>query len=270
MTTHNDVRVYFQSHGFQGCDKRWLVNGDHYATASDTAPTTNWYKLPNMTVVVEHPDGTLLFDASNPRDWRERWRGTSIDENFPYEDVADDQYFDESLGRLGIATEDLSALILSHLHYDHAGNLNLLADAGVRSIVQKAELDGAMAINGAYEGAFIKADYENAPMDTIEGDVEILPGVTLLSLPGHTWGTMGLLVEFANDRPLLYTGDAVYMAESYGPPAVGSPIAWSSLDWLESVEKVRAIAERTNARVVFGHDYNMVTEDLLLAPKYYS
>jgi len=107
VTTHNDVRVYFQSHGFQGCDKRWLVNGDHYATASDTAPTTNWYKLPNMTVVVEHPDGTLLFDASNPRDWRERWRGTGIDENFPYEDVADDQYFDESLGRLGIATEDL-------------------------------------------------------------------------------------------------------------------------------------------------------------------
>ena len=63
-----------------------------------------------------------------------------------------------------------------------------------------------------------------------------------------------MLVELPKSGNVLITSDAVYRGESWGPPAVGSAIAWSSLAWEASVEKLRRIAAKHDARVLFGHD----------------
>ena len=83
---------------------------------------------------------------------------------------------------------------------------------------------------------------------------EIVPGVSVIQTPGHTWGTMSLRVDLPNEGTKIFTSDAVYMEESYGPPAIGAAIVWSSLDWLESVEKLRRIEQETGAEMIFGHD----------------
>jgi glyoxylase-like metal-dependent hydrolase (beta-lactamase superfamily II) len=53
---------------------------------------------------------------------------------------------------------------------------------------------------------------------------------------------------------MIFTSDAVYMKASYGPPPVGAAIVWDNQAWLRSVDKLRGIAERTDATLVFGHD----------------
>jgi glyoxylase-like metal-dependent hydrolase (beta-lactamase superfamily II) len=53
---------------------------------------------------------------------------------------------------------------------------------------------------------------------------------------------------------MIITSDAVYMGDSYGPPAVAAAIVNDLNAFYESVEKVRGIAEKSNATIVFGHD----------------
>jgi len=67
---------------------------------------------------------------------------------------------------------------------------------------------------------------------------------------------------------MIFTSDAIYMRDSYGPPPVGAAIVWDSQAWLRSVEKIRSIAEQTNGTVVFGHDAVQIHE-LRRAPDAY-
>jgi glyoxylase-like metal-dependent hydrolase (beta-lactamase superfamily II) len=78
--------------------------------------------------------------------------------------------------------------------------------------------------------------------------------VRVIATPGHTWGTLSLQVDLPESGTTIFTSDAVYMGESWGPPAIGAAIVWDSVRWLESVEKLRNIAQATDATVIFGHD----------------
>src|SRR5436853_160283 len=97
-------------------------------------------------------------------------------------------------------------------------------------------------------------------------DTEIMEGVRLFEAPGHTWGTMCLMVDLPNTGTMIFTSDAAYMRESYGPPPVGAAIVWDSLGWLDSVERIRSFANMRDATIIFGHDPKPINE-LRLAPE---
>jgi N-acyl homoserine lactone hydrolase len=56
--------------------------------------------------------------------------------------------------------------IMSHLHFDHAGNLRTFARNGTRLICNDKEYEFANGFDGAFKGAHLKSDYEgtNATM----------------------------------------------------------------------------------------------------------
>lgn len=54
---------------------------------------------------------------------------------------------------------------------------------------------------------------------------------------------------------IIFTSDAVYIGDSYGPPPTPAAMVTDDLAaWYTSVEKIRGIAERTDSQVIFGHD----------------
>src|SRR5262245_33746481 len=63
------------------------------------------------------------------------------------------------------------------------------------------------------------------------GDQEILNGVEVVSLPGHTPGTTGVLLHLEHTGAVFLTDDAMYTHETYGPPAVGTPMTWDVPRW---------------------------------------
>ena len=75
-----------------------------------------------------------------------------------------------------------------------------------------------------------------------------------MSLPGHTPGQMGLMVNLDTTGWVMLTSDALYLHESYGPPAVGSPIVWESEKWRTSVDRIRTLAIEHEAFIFPGHD----------------
>lgn len=254
--------------GAMSCDLTWLLlkPGRCLRSRADREKPVEWYPCTTHAVVVETPEGALLWDTSCPRDWETRWAPTGFQEFFPYDNVSDDEYLDARLRQLGLEAGDIDILIMSHLHFDHAGNLRTFAGTGARLICNDKEYEFATGFDGLFMGAHLKTDYEGIKFETVSGDTEIVPGVTVLETPGHTPGCMSLQLDLADTGTMIFTSDAVYMKASYGPPAVGAAIVWDNQAWLRSVGKLRGIAERTNATMVFGHDPDQIGE-LRIAPE---
>jgi glyoxylase-like metal-dependent hydrolase (beta-lactamase superfamily II) len=256
------MKMHVIDNGSMHCDLTWLVlqGGFTLATRSEPALPRQWVECPTYTVLIEHPDALILWDTSVPSDWETRWAIAGSQEFFPYDAATADQRFPNALEKRGYDFAAIDILVQSHLHADHTGHLREIADAGARVICSQDEYDGAMGFDGPVQGVHIKSDYEGIAFETIAGDEEIVPGVRLVQAPGHSWGTCALQVDLPRSGTILVTSDAVYRAESWGPPAVGSAIAWSSRAWESSVEKLRKLASRTDARVIFGHDALQMAE----------
>jgi glyoxylase-like metal-dependent hydrolase (beta-lactamase superfamily II) len=148
---------------------------------------------------------------------------------------------------------------MGHLHTDHAGGLRLFQDANVEIVVHENEYNHVQAMESDSENFFAKVDfaffdYTDKPT-TVSGDsVELTRDIRLVSLPGHTPGQMGMLIHLETTGWVLLTSDALYLHESYGPPAVGSPITWEREAWASSVETVRSVASEHEALIFPGHD----------------
>jgi N-acyl homoserine lactone hydrolase len=241
--------------GSMSCDLTWLLlkPGRSIRPRGERDKPVEWYPCTTHAVVVETPEGTMLWDTSCPRDWETKWVPTGLQEFFPYDRVTEEQYLDQRLGQLGIAPENLDMVVFSHLHFDHAGNAKMFAN-GPRLVVNDKEEQWCFSYEGPFNGAHLKADSEGLSFETVSGDTEILPGVTLIEAPGHTPGTMAMKVDLADTGTMIFTSDAIYMGDSYGPPATPAAIVNDLSDWYASVEKLRGIAEQSNAQVIFGHD----------------
>jgi glyoxylase-like metal-dependent hydrolase (beta-lactamase superfamily II) len=242
--------------GSMSCDLTWLLlkPGRNIKPRTRKNEPVEWYPCTTHAVLVETGEGTLLWDTSCPRDWESRWEPTGLQEFFPYDQVTEEQYLDARLGQLGVSPEQIDYVVLSHLHFDHAGNVRMFAGTGAKLVCHEKEKDFAFGFDGLFTGAHLKTDYEGLDFETVTGDTEFLPGVTLIEAPGHTPGTMALKVELPETGTMLFTSDAIYMGDSYGPPATPAAIVNDLTAWYGSVEKIRGIAQQTDATVVFGHD----------------
>jgi N-acyl homoserine lactone hydrolase len=85
----------------------------------------------------------------------------------------------------------LTRVVLTHLHFDHAGGLSLIPD-GVPVVVQRAEWEAGQDPAGIERNFFLPRDYAEAPANLVlvDGDHDLLGdgSVELLSTPGHTAG----------------------------------------------------------------------------------
>ena len=178
--------------------------------------------------VVHHEDGPILFD-------------TGIGVGNPYIDTHYRPKITElphALRRVGLAISDLVAVVISHLHFDHCGQMR---DLDIPTYVQDAELEAS-----AEEGYTVSEWATIAPelVRTLHGDTEIASGVTALATPGHSPGHQSLLVELG-DHLILLGAQCAFGAEEL---LTGSPVASNlhSSDWAaaaaSSLERIRSLA----------------------------
>ncbi|MBI2780304.1 MAG: MBL fold metallo-hydrolase [Chloroflexi bacterium] len=110
------------------------------------------------------------------------------------------------------ATVDLVAM--SHLHFDHAGGL-LRADGSkafprARIVAQRAEweiaLDDNSRIVASYDQPELRLVHEWGSEDAVDGETELLPGVSVIRTGGHSKGHQAIVVRGTN-RTLAFFGD---------------------------------------------------------------
>lgn len=97
----------------------------------------------------------------------------------------------------GVAVEDLSIVINTHLHFDHAGgNTSVNGDGkaaptfpNARYLVSKAELDHAQAPSERDRASYFPENWQplidNGQLETIDADYQVVPGLKMETHPGH-------------------------------------------------------------------------------------
>ncbi|MQA14708.1 MAG: MBL fold metallo-hydrolase [Pseudonocardiaceae bacterium] len=214
-----------------------------------------WYQCPAMAYVVEHPQGRILFETGVSPQWREEWP-EEWKALAGWDEIKPGDFLEAKLKSVGLGPEDFRYVVMGHMHIDHAGGLRLFEDADVDILIHEDEYRGVAQLEES-AAAVSLADFAILPRKRptlVYGDEEIMEGVRLLSLPGHTWGTMGMLVQLAHTGAIMFTTDALYHHEAYGPPPVGSGVTMFPDKWQRSMEKVYRYAQTHEALVVPGHD----------------
>lgn len=268
------IKAYILDNGYMELDENLMVNQSTLATANNKQRLNNWIKIPIYCVLVQHPaKGWILFDTGcNPKGMNSDYWPFNLKNGSPWY-YNDQQLLINQLALLGLKASDIGTVILSHMHLDHAGGLELFKDTA-DVYVSKADFSKALfSVHATQEpenhGSYVKGDVETEvkKYHFVTKDFEIAPGVEVINLPGHTPGVLGLVLHL-DSQTLIFPSDAVYTAKNYGPPAKIAGIVWDTLEYTDSVEKVREIQEKYDAKVMFSHDIKQFST-FKLAPDYY-
>jgi glyoxylase-like metal-dependent hydrolase (beta-lactamase superfamily II) len=169
-----------------------------------------------------------------------------------------------SLARHGVRPADVDLVILTHLHFDHAGGATapgpggepLPAFGNARYLVQQRDLDNARNPHLRERASYQPKNWEPLEaagiLDTVAGAAEILPGISVRPVPGHTAGLQAVTVA-GGGRRLLYLADLIPTSHHIQP-------AWVmgyDMDVATCVdERIRILEEAadTGTVLVFEHD----------------
>jgi N-acyl homoserine lactone hydrolase len=257
-------KLYVMDNGRMKMDKNWMIAMHNPATIQNPNIPNEMVEFPIYTVLIDHPEGKILFDtACNPNSMGPSGRWAEITQSqFPWT-ASEECYLHHRLEQLKVRPEDIKFVVASHLHLDHAGCLEMFTNATI--IVHEGEFNGALQTYARNQkaGAYIWADIDawiknNLQWRTLKRDednVLLAEGVRVLNFgSGHAWGMLGLYVELPEKGNIILASDAIYTAESYGPPVKPPGIIYDSVGFVKTVERIRRIAHETKAEVWFGHD----------------
>jgi N-acyl homoserine lactone hydrolase len=107
----------------------------------------------------------------------------------------------DALKKLGLAPRDIEIVIVTHLHFDHIGLGHLYANA--RFIVQKKELEYARKPHPIDAGTYNRSLFDNLKFEVIDGEKEIVPGVSVFPSPGHTPGGQSVMVKTSAGKAVI-------------------------------------------------------------------
>lgn len=108
---------------------------------------------------------------------------------------------EDGLAKLGLTPEDIKIVILTHLHFDHVALAYLYKKA--RFIVQKKELDYARNPHPLDALYYDSSTFEGLNLEVIDGDKEVIPGVSVFLTPGHTPGGQSVEIETAAGEAII-------------------------------------------------------------------
>ncbi|WP_152393146.1 AhlS family quorum-quenching N-acyl homoserine lactonase [Paenibacillus guangzhouensis] len=257
-------KLYVIDNGRMRMDKNWLIAMHNPATINNPHAPTQFVEFPIYTVLIDHPEGKILFDtACNPNAMGSEGRWSEYTQQaFPW--IASEEcYLHNRLEQLHVRPEEIKFVVASHLHLDHAGCLEMFTNATI--IVHEDELNGTLQsyARNEKEGAYVWADIDawiknNLQWRTVKRDednLQLAEGIKIINCgSGHAWGMLGLHIEMPETGGIILASDTIYTAESYGPPVKPPGILYDSVGYRHTVEKIRAIAARTASQVWFGHD----------------
>jgi len=225
------------------------------------ADERNRIQLALRCLLIEHDAGPVLIDT-----------GAGNKENAKFHDIYGLEnagrdgrtLLEDALASLGLSPDDVTIVIDTHLHFDHAGGNTWIDSQGVvrptfpqaRYVVQEGEYQFALHSNERTAASYFPRNFEPVhearQFQFVRGEHEVLPGVRVIPTPGHTPHHQSVLIESDGER-------ACYLADLV-PTVAHLPLPWImgyDVEPLVTLETKRVMLKRAVEEewlVVFEHD----------------
>ena len=219
-----------------------LLLGKHLAAKGTFTYLVDWEKqiwVANAFWYIKAGNKNILVDTGvSQSDIQKYLHGQ------PYEHI---RSFIEALSLAGITAEDVDIVIQTHLHFDHCGHTALCKKAKV--IVQEAELKFAYSPHALFSGSYNTGFLKDLRLQAVTGDRQILPGINVILVPGHSPGTQAVAVE-TKDGIAIISGFCS-IKENFSPPekirtrwpVLAPGVSVNSLQAFDSALKIKGLAD---------------------------
>ena len=221
----------------------------------------NRIQLGMRCLLIEHESGLVLIDT-----------GAGNKENEKFHDIYGVKnsgenggtQLEEGLQDLRVQPSDVSIVINTHLHFDHAGgNTTRTADGKIlptfqkaRYVLQAGEYEYATHTNERTAASYFPHNFvpikERGQFDFVSGEKEIVKGITVVPTPGHVPFHQGIRLE-SEGEVAFYVADLV-------PTTSHLPLPWimgydvEPLVTLESKRRILTRAVEEHWLIVLEHD----------------
>jgi 4-pyridoxolactonase len=233
-------------------------------------------RFPVYSVLIDHEDGLFIYDTG----FDLLHMQTYIPGDQPLQTA--DQTLPAQLAKLGLKPSDVTHVLSSHLHIDHAGGHEMFPEALVYlhedeyAQAQKPPLFERMSysdlsfdpvLEAARDGLDLGSEGDgdrgsSVKYKLVRGDVEVAKGLHLVETLGHAAGHYSLLVEFpaedgaigagARRRPILFTGDAAMTPRNLEMMVIGS-FHLDPVKATASLHKIKDVAAQYGAEIFCSH-----------------
>jgi N-acyl homoserine lactone hydrolase len=199
-------------------------------------------RLPDRRLVLVDTGMSRLHVADPEVTWRGHPNAASL---LPVMRKEDSLLF--RLAQLEVAPQDIDFVINTHLHFDHAGNNDLLGRATF--FVQRDQYEQAR------DNPSFPNQYWNLPSlsyELLDGPVTLFDGVEVVPSPGHCHGHQSVVLRLAETGTVILCGDAVYCQDNYDHDTWGGQADPQRAR--ESAFLLRRLADERQALMIYGHD----------------
>ena len=157
------------------------------------------------------------------------------------------------LSKLNLKIEDITDIFISHIHFDHIGDLILFPQAKIHINLSEYE-DLKLKKYYSRNKKYFKNAYDNNRILTYLGDLEIYKNIKIIQTGGHTIGSQALEIKFP-DFDVLITGDECYFINECRNGIGTFPSALFSVSKNKVfMEKVIQKVKTQNSKIFTFHD----------------
>ncbi|MGE4353807.1 MAG: N-acyl homoserine lactonase family protein [Oscillospiraceae bacterium] len=155
---------------------------------------------------------------------------------------------EEQLRSHGVKPDDIKIVIMTHLHWDHAGNNDLFKNA--EFYVQRRELNYAVAPLEIQKNAYNYGLVFKTRYQVLDGECRIIDGISVIPTPGHSPGSQSVIVD-TEKGPYIIVGDLICLyACIQRSPMIINGLHTNLFEYYDSMNRVAA----TGYPILPGHE----------------
>ena len=225
------------------------------------ADERNRIQLGMRCLLVEHPSGLVLIDTGAGNKEDAKFMDIYGIEN---EGATGRTSLEDALAQISVSPDDISIVINTHLHFDHAGGNTYHDERGevrmsfpkARYVVKRGEYDYASHPNERTSASYFPRNFEpvvqSGKFDFVSREKEIVRGIRVVPTPGHTPFHQSVLIDSEGER-------AFYLADMC-PTSAHVPLPWimgydvEPLVTLETKRRIFRQASEEGWLLIFEHD----------------
>ena len=159
----------------------------------------------------------------------------------------------EALRELGVDISEIDTVILTHMHWDHGGNTHLFNNA--EFYIQKREFDYWSKPENNENSDFEGSTVFNPSYHFLDGDTEILPGISVILAAGHSPGMQCVIVDTEEGKYSILGDLIIRFFHWEEEPRLLIDLGFDTETYNSFVEKVDAIG----GKILPGHDPDVFT-----------